>query len=82
MIKKLDDFEKDVLAAYEKRANSSLLHLQKPAGQIQARALEAGIPYQTFIASVLRKYTAGRLFEKPSRLTARATGCADKRRAD
>ena len=29
---------------------------------IQARALEEGIPYQTFIASVLHKYAAGRLF--------------------
>lgn len=32
---------------------------------IQARAMEEGIPYQTFIASVLHKYAAGRLVEKP-----------------
>lgn len=38
---------------------------------IQARALEAGIPYQTFIASVLHKYASGRLLEKPSNLTPR-----------
>jgi len=38
---------------------------------IQARALEEGIPYQTFIASVLHKYAAGRLLEKPSNLTPR-----------
>ena len=43
---------------------------------IQARALEEGIPYQTFIASVLHKYASGRLIEKPSSLTPRA----DKRR--
>lgn len=36
---------------------------------IQARALEEGIPYQTFIASVLHKFAAGRLFEKQSSLT-------------
>lgn len=36
---------------------------------IQARALEEGIPYQTLIASVLHKYVSGRLIEKPSRLT-------------
>ena len=47
---------------------------------IQARALEEGIPYQTFIASVLHKYAAGRLFEKQSSLTTRSTGRADKRR--
>jgi predicted DNA binding CopG/RHH family protein len=33
---------------------------------IQARAMEEGIPYQTFIASVLHKYAAGRLIEKRS----------------
>lgn len=36
---------------------------------IQARALEEGIPYQTLIASVLHKFVSGRLIEKPSRLT-------------
>ena len=30
---------------------------------IQARALEEGIPYQTLIASVLHKYVTGRLAE-------------------
>ena len=35
---------------------------------IQARAMEEGIPYQTLIASVLHKYVSGRLVEKPSRL--------------
>ena len=30
---------------------------------IQARALEEGLPYQTLIASVLHKYVAGRLSE-------------------
>ncbi len=40
---------------------------------IQARALEEGLPYQTFIASILHKYASGRLFEKPSNL-ARSTG--------
>lgn len=48
---------------------------------IQARALEEGIPYQTFIASVLHKYASGRLIEKPSSLTPRSTGRAEKRRA-
>jgi predicted DNA binding CopG/RHH family protein len=35
---------------------------------IQARALEEGIPYQTFIASVLHKYASGRLAEKASKM--------------
>jgi len=32
---------------------------------IQARALEEGIPYQTLIAGVLHKYVTGRLVERP-----------------
>lgn len=32
---------------------------------IQAKALEEGIPYQTLIASVLHKYVSGRLKELP-----------------
>ena len=31
---------------------------------IQARALEEGMPYQTLIASVLHKYVTGKLSEK------------------
>ena len=46
---------------------------------IQARALEEGIPYQTFIASVLHKYASGRLVEKPSSLTSRSTERTEKR---
>lgn len=33
---------------------------------IQVKALEAGMPYQTLIASVLHKYVAGRLHEVPA----------------
>lgn len=40
---------------------------------IQARAMEEGIPYQTFIASVLHKFAAGRLYEKPSKLARKTT---------
>jgi predicted DNA binding CopG/RHH family protein len=32
---------------------------------IQVRALEEGVPYQTLIASVLHKYVTGRLTERP-----------------
>src|ERR1035437_9709231 len=49
---------------------------------IQARALEEGIPYQTFIASILHKYASGRLFEKPSNLPHRSTARTDMRRTD
>ena len=32
---------------------------------IQTRALEEGVPYQTLIASILHKYVNGRLSERP-----------------
>ena len=48
---------------------------------IQARAYEEGVPYQTLIASVLHKYVSGRLQEKRSRLTAGPTATARKRAA-
>ena len=48
---------------------------------IQARAAEEGVPYQTLIASVLHKFVSGRLQEKPSRLTTRSSGRTKKRRA-
>ena len=40
---------------------------------LQARAAEEGLPYQTLIASVLHKYVTGRLVERPSRLTPRSS---------
>lgn len=33
---------------------------------IQVRALEEGVPYQTLIASVLHKYVTGRLADRPA----------------
>ena len=38
---------------------------------IQVKALEEGVPYQTLIASVLHKYVTGRLTERPPTLTPR-----------
>ncbi|MGI9025050.1 MAG: hypothetical protein ACR2GP_05635 [Burkholderiaceae bacterium] len=34
---------------------------------IQARAMEEGLPYQTFIASVLHKFVSGKLVERPTK---------------
>jgi predicted DNA binding CopG/RHH family protein len=48
---------------------------------IQAKAYEEGVPYQTLIASVLHKYVSGRLQEKRPRLTAGSTATARKRAA-
>lgn len=106
-MKKLDAFEADLLADYEKgelqstppkkadlakfKAAASAtfvkdrrinIRLSSPdLMDIQARALEEGIPYQTFIASVLHKYASGRLVEKPSNLSAHSSERTEKRRS-
>src|SRR3990172_8859750 len=48
---------------------------------IQVRALEEGIPYQTLIASVLHKYVTGRLYDPSQRITSRSTRTSRKRAA-
>lgn len=48
---------------------------------IQARAAEEGVPYQTLISSVLHKFVTGRFSEKPSHLTTRSSSRAKKRRS-
>lgn len=105
-MKKLDTFEKDILAAYEKGefkssspSKATLAKFKAAATatflkekrinirlstpdlmDIQARALEEGLPYQTLIASVLHKYVAGRLVEPPSSLSASSNITRQKRR--
>jgi len=39
---------------------------------IQVKALEEGMPYQTLIASVLHKYVSGRLHEAPAQTSSKA----------
>lgn len=88
-IQKLDAYERETLAAYEKGqiksvATKSTMAQFKAAARataakdrrinirlssadlhdIQVKALEEGIPYQTLIASVLHKYVTGRLSER------------------
>ena len=48
---------------------------------IQVKALEEGVPYQTLIASVLHKYVSGRLTERPVPRTKQASRRNPKRRA-
>ena len=48
---------------------------------IQAKAAEEAIPYQTLMASVLHKFVTGRLVEPLPSLTSRSSGTRQKRRA-
>lgn len=47
---------------------------------IQVKALEEGVPYQTLIASVLHKYVTGRLAEQPERVAKPPRSRSTKRR--
>jgi predicted DNA binding CopG/RHH family protein len=49
-------------------------------GDIQVKALEEGVPYQTLIASVLHKYVTGRLAERRAPGAKQASSRAPKRR--
>ena len=106
-MKKLDKFEKEILAEYDKgglkstapskaklakfKAAASATFLKEKRVNIrlstpdlmdiQARALEEGLPYQTLIASVLHKFVSGRLIEPSSNLTSRSSGTRRKRSA-
>ena len=93
---KVDEYELEVLEAYEKGHLKSIatktelaklraaarattikdrrVNIRLSAGDlrdIQVKALEEGVPYQTLIASVLHKYVTGRLRDQPQK---RATG--------
>ena len=43
-------------------------------GDIQVKALEEGLPYQTLIASVLHKYVTGRLTDRSERVATPSAG--------
>ena len=49
---------------------------------IQVKALEEGVPYQTLIASVLHKYVTGRLAERPESVNRQPSGRPSKRRSE
>ena len=100
---KIDEYEREVLTAYEKGQLKSVatkaelakfkaaarataikdrrVNIRLSSGDlndIQVRALEEGVPYQTLIASVLHKYVTGRLSEPSA--TKQRDGDATKQR--
>jgi predicted DNA binding CopG/RHH family protein len=58
-------------AVKDRRVNIRLSSID--LSDIQVKALEEGVPYQTLIASVLHKYVSGRLVEKAQRTTQRSS---------
>jgi len=103
---KIDEYELEVLSAFEKGQLKSVatkaelakfkaaarataikdrrVNIRLSSGDlndIQVKALEEGMPYQTLIASVLHKYVTGRLSERPGSVTSATRKPAAKRRA-
>ena len=68
-----------VTAIKDRRVNIRLSSID--LSDIQVKAMEEGVPYQTLIASVLHKYVTGRLSDKPQRITGRSTRTSRKRAA-
>lgn len=66
-------------AVKDRRVNIRLSSID--LNDIQVKALEEGMPYQTLIASVLHKYVSGRLVEKTPLMTGRSAQTARKRGA-
>ncbi|MEN9398418.1 MAG: hypothetical protein RLZ81_2948 [Pseudomonadota bacterium] len=66
-------------AVKDRRVNIRLSSID--LNDIQVKALEEGMPYQTLIASVLHKYVSGRLVEQKRVMTGRSTKAARKRAA-
>ena len=77
----IDKFKAVAQATFVKDRRVNIRLSSPDLMDIQARALEEGVPYQTLIASVLHKFVSGRLSEKPSRLTTSSTRTARKRSA-
>ena len=77
----LEAFRDSAHATFTKNRRVNIRLSTTDLMDIQARAREEGVPYQTLIASVLHKYVSGRLRETRSRLTTRSTGRAENRRA-
>jgi predicted DNA binding CopG/RHH family protein len=103
---KIDDYELEVLTAFEEGQLKSIatkaelakfkaaarataikdrrVNIRLSSGDlndIQVKALEEGVPYQTLIASVLHKYVTGRLAEQPSSVSKVPRRPVAKRRA-
>ena len=57
-------YEEYARATFRKDRRVNIRISSRDLEEIQKRALEEGIPYQTLIASILHKYVSGRLVER------------------
>ena len=61
MTQQLAEHRRVADATFKKDQRLNIRISSRDLNNLQARALEEGIPYQTFAASVLHKYVSGRL---------------------
>ncbi|TBR13296.1 MAG: hypothetical protein EPO43_11150 [Rugosibacter sp.] len=66
-------------AALVKNKRVNIRISSRDLDDIQAKAAEEAIPYQTLMASVLHKYVTGRLVEPSPNLPPRSSGTRQKR---
>ena len=67
-------------AALAKNKRVNIRISSRDLDDLQARAAEEAIPYQTLMASVLHKYVTGRLVESSPGLAPLSSGTRQKRR--
>lgn len=77
----LQHFRESARATFVKNRRVNIRLSSPDLMDIQTRAAEEGVPYQTLIASVLHKFVTGRLQEKASRLATRSSGRTKRRSA-
>jgi len=76
-----DEIERYVSSAVATLSKDKRINIRlssRDLEEIQMKAVEEGMPYQTLIASVLHKYASGRLVDTTSRPTTRLTGRTKK----
>jgi predicted DNA binding CopG/RHH family protein len=74
----IDRYVSSAAATLSKDKRINIRLSSRDLEDIQMRAAEEGMPYQTLIASVLHKYASGRLVDTASLPTTRSTGRAKK----
>ena len=64
--KKAKQYQEHARATFRKDKRVNIRISEKDLVNIQKRAIQEGLPYQTLISSVLHKFVNGRLIEKVS----------------
>jgi len=62
--KKLSKYVKAAKESLNKNKRINIRLTSKDLNDIQVKAIEEGIPYQTLISSLIHKYNSGKLVEK------------------